>query len=147
MHILVVEDEPKVAAFIQKGLQDERYGVAVVSDGESALQSARTVLYDLIILDLLLPKVDGLTVLKQLRSQGVTTPVLVLTARGSVEDRVQGLGEGADDYLVKPFAFEELLARIRVLLRRTPTMVRELRVADLELGPLRRRVTRGGAVD
>ncbi len=145
MKILVVEDEERVAQFIQKGLREEGHAVDVSHDGEDGEFLAEVNDYDLIILDLMLPKKNGITVCKELRANGVNTPVLMLTARDSVEDKVRGLDAGADDYLPKPFAFEELLARVRALLRRqsesrTPT----LKVGDLELDPISRRVTRAG---
>ena len=145
MRILVAEDERKVASFIRQGLEEEGHAVEVAGDGESALDLI--VIgppYDLVILDVMLPKRDGFAVLRAMRGRGVRTPVLVLTARDSVADKVAGLDVGADDYLTKPFAFEEFLARVRALLRRggdapAPT----LRVADLTLDPARREVKRG----
>ncbi len=118
MRILIVEDEKKVAAFIKKGLEEETYAVDVAYDGEDGLHMGLENQYDLIILDLMLPIIDGLNVLSRLREKKVDTPILLLTAKDSVEDKVTGLNTGADDYLTKPFAFSELLARIRVLLRR-----------------------------
>ena len=118
MRILIVEDEKKVAAFIKKGLEEETYAVDVAYDGEDGLHMGVENQYDLIILDLMLPIIDGLSVLSRLRDKKVDTPILLLTAKDSVEDKVTGLNTGADDYLTKPFAFSELLARIRVLLRR-----------------------------
>ncbi|MDX8395782.1 MAG: response regulator transcription factor [Mariprofundaceae bacterium] len=145
MKILVVEDEERVAHFIQKGLKEEGHAVDVSYDGEDGGFLAEVNDYDLIILDLMLPKKNGLQVCREIRERGVITPVLMLTARDSVEDKVRGLDAGADDYLAKPFAFEELLARVRALLRRrseskTPT----LQLADLELDPMSRQVTRSG---
>lgn len=145
MKILVVEDEERVAQFIQKGLKEEGHAVDVAYDGEEGGFLAEVNDYDLIILDLMLPKKNGLQTCKEIRDHGVNTPVLMLTARDSVEDKVRGLDAGADDYLPKPFAFEELLARVRALLRRqseskTPT----LKIADLELDPMSRQVTRSG---
>jgi len=145
MKILVVEDEERVAQFIQKGLKEEGHAVDVAYDGEDGGFLAEVNDYDLIILDLMLPKKNGLQTCKEIRDHGVNTPVLMLTARDSVEDKVRGLDAGADDYLAKPFAFEELLARVRALLRRqseskTPT----LKIADLELDPMSRLVTRSG---
>ena len=145
MRILIVEDERKVAGFIRQGLQEEGHAVELASDGAEALD---TVLggpaYDLIVLDLMLPKRDGFGVLKSLRDRGVTTPVLVLTARDSVGDKVTGFDLGADDYLTKPFAFEELLARVRALLRRgAARRLTTLRLADLALDPATRTVVRG----
>ena len=118
MRILIVEDEKKVAAFIKKGLEEETYAVDVAYDGEDGLHMGVENQYDLIILDLMLPVIDGLEVLSRLRENKVDTPILLLTAKDSVEDKVTGLNTGADDYLTKPFAFSELLARLRVLLRR-----------------------------
>ncbi len=145
MKILVVEDEERVAQFIQKGLKEEGHAVDVSYDGEDGGFLAEVNDYDLILLDVMLPKKNGISVCREIRARGVVTPVLMLTARDSVEDRVRGLDAGADDYLVKPFAFEELLARVRALLRRradskTPT----LQLADLELDPITRLVTRAG---
>jgi len=145
MRILIVEDERKVAGFIRQGLREEGHAVELATDGAEALD---TVLggpaYDLIVLDLMLPKRDGFGVLKSLRDRGVTTPVLVLTARDSVGDKVTGFDLGADDYLTKPFAFEELLARVRALLRRgAARRLTTLRLADLALDPATRTVVRG----
>jgi heavy metal response regulator len=143
MRILVVEDEEKVASFIRKGLEEEHYAVDVALDGEEGLLLAQINPYDLIVLDLMLPKVDGFRFLSQLRSDSVDIPVLVLTARDSVTDKVRGLDLGADDYLTKPFSFAELLARVRALLRRgKPQRAPVLRVADLTLDPAARRVMR-----
>jgi len=121
MRLLVVEDEMKVASFLKRGLEAENYAVDVATDGEDGLHLATTHEYDLIMLDILLPKLTGFEVLQKLRDRNIRTPVIMLTARSSLGDRVQGLDLGADDYLVKPFAFEELLARIRALLRRRAT--------------------------
>ncbi len=145
MKILVVEDEERVSLFIQKGLREEGHAVDTAADGEDGGFLAEVNDYDLIVLDIMLPKKNGITVCRELRDRGVNTPVLMLTARDSVEDRVRGLDAGADDYLVKPFAFEELLARVRALLRRqsdskTPILV----IGDLELNPISRSVTRNG---
>lgn len=145
MRILVVEDERKVARFLERGLKEEAYAVDVAYEGEEGLHLAQIHDYDLIVLDLLLPKKDGLQLLRELRAAGKQTRVLMLTAKDAVRDRVQGLEAGADDYLAKPFAFEELLARVRALLRRgqgaEPT---RLQVADLSLDLLTREVVRGG---
>jgi heavy metal response regulator len=145
VRILVVEDERKVASFIKKGLEEEGYAVDVAADGEEGLVLALTRVHDLIILDVRLPKIDGLGVLQALRHDSVTAPVLLLTVRATIEDKVLGLDAGADDYLTKPFAFQELVARVRALLRRRmeaePTV---LRIGDLTLDPARRTVTRGG---
>ncbi len=145
MRILVVEDERKVASFIRQGLEEEGHAVEVAGDGAEALELALGgPPYDLVILDLMLPKRDGFSVLRTLRGRGVTTPVLVLTARDSVADKVGGLDLGADDYLTKPFAFDELLARVRALLRRGgERRLATLRLDDLTLDPATRAVTRG----
>ena len=145
MRILVVEDEPGIASFIRQGLSEAGYAVDVASDGEEGLDYALAAPYDLLVLDILLPKMDGLRLLRELRERGMRMPVLLLTARDTVEDRVQGLDSGADDYLVKPFAFPELLARVRALLRRPPLQSNPvLRVGDLELDTVRREVRRAG---
>jgi heavy metal response regulator len=145
MRILVVEDERKIAEFIRRGLKEEGYSVDVAYDGEHGYHLARINEYDLMILDLMLPKMDGLALCRQLRQDKFTLPILILTVKDSVKDKVTGLDSGANDYLTKPFAFEELLARCRALLRTygaaEPT---RLRVADLELDLLSHRVTRGG---
>lgn len=145
MRILVVEDEQKVASFIQKGLQEEGYAVDLALDGEEGLAMALDGVHDLVVLDIMLPKRDGLVVLGELRQRRIQTPVLLLTARDAVADRVTGLDTGADDYLVKPFAFDELLARIRALLRRrSGDRLALLTVANLTLDPATREVRRGG---
>jgi DNA-binding response OmpR family regulator len=145
MRILVVEDERKVASFIRQGLEEEGHAVETVADGATALDLVEADPgYDLIVLDVMLPKRDGLDVLKTLRARGVTTPVLILTARDAVADKVAGLDLGADDYLTKPFAFEELVARVRALLRRgTDQRASVLRLADLSLDPVTREAARG----
>jgi len=146
MKILIVEDEPKTGDYLKQGLTEAGFVADLARTGPDGLHLGLTEDYDLAILDVMLPGMDGWQVLKALRAAGRALPVLFLTARDRVEDRVQGLELGADDYLVKPFAFAELLARVRTLLRRggtQPTPDR-LRAADLELDPLRRRVTRGG---
>ena len=142
MHILVVEDTIKVASFIQRGLEASQYQVDVEHDGEAGLNRLLFEDYDLVILDVMLPKMDGFSVIKAMRKQGVKVPVLLLTARGALEDKVTGLDVGADDYLTKPFAFEELLARVRALLRRGATVPELLELADLRLDPAKREVTR-----
>ncbi|HEY8035555.1 MAG TPA: heavy metal response regulator transcription factor [Methylobacter sp.] len=145
MRILIVEDEKKTAAYLQKGLAEQGFVVDVGIDGEEGLQLATTVEYDLIILDVMVPLRDGWSVLKELRRSGKQTPVLFLTARDSIDDRVKGLELGADDYLVKPFAFVELLARIRSILRRGPARQAEhLTLADLTLDPVRHKAFRNG---
>jgi two-component system copper resistance phosphate regulon response regulator CusR len=143
--LLVIEDEPKTAAFLRKGLGEAGFVVDVAATGDDGLHLARTGGYDLVILDVLLPGRDGWSVLTELRRGGNATPVLFLTARDAVPDRVKGLELGADDYLVKPFAFSELLARVRTLLRRGPARTPEtVQVADLEIDLVRHRVTRAG---
>jgi heavy metal response regulator len=144
MHVLVVEDEQKVASFLRRGLEAEGYAVEVARDGESALNRALEAQYDAVILDVMLPKRDGFSVLRELRQRGSQVPVLLLTARSAVEDKVAALDTGADDYLTKPFDFAELLARLRALLRRGRAAVQTvLRLADLSLDPASRAVTRG----
>jgi len=144
LKILIVEDEKKVSDFVRKGLQEEGYVVDAVYNGEDGLRMAADDVYDLVILDIYLPRLDGLTVLKRLREKKIATAVLLLTVRATIEDKVLGLNSGADDYLTKPFAFQELLARVRALLRRRVEVnSAEVRVADLVLDPLRRSVTRG----
>ena len=144
MRLLVVEDEQKIANFIKEGLQKEGHAVDHAADGGSGLQMALEGLHDVIVLDVMLPQLDGLSVLQQLRQKNVTTPVLLLTVRATVEDKVLGLDAGADDYLTKPFAFEEFVARVRALLRRrAETAPPILQVADLVLDPARRVVLRG----
>ena len=145
MRLLVVEDEAKLARFIQQGLQEEGYAVDVADTGELGLALALDRIHDVIILDIHLPQMDGLHVLQKLRQARVTTPVLLLTVRATIEDKVLGLDAGADDYLTKPFAFQELVARVRALLRRrTDVASPVLQIADLRLDPARRVVTRGG---
>ena len=143
MKILVIEDEPKAAAYLQQGLSEAGYVVDVASDGESGLAAARSHDYALIVCDLMLPHRDGFSVVVELRRAGRETPVLFVTARDEIDARVRGLDVGADDYLVKPFAFAELLARVRALLRRTPARTPDiLRLADLVCDPRSRRVER-----
>jgi len=145
MYILIVEDEKKVAGFIKQGLQEERYTVDVAYDGSEALILAKMNSYDLIVLDIMLPKKDGMEVLKTLRVQELSIPILMLTAKDTLEDKVQGLDSGADDYITKPFAFAELLARIRALLRRgKPTNETSLTAADLMLDTATHKVQRAG---
>jgi two-component system, OmpR family, copper resistance phosphate regulon response regulator CusR len=144
MRILVVEDEHKVAKALKEGLEDERFEVALAHTGEDAFFLINTEKFDLILLDVMLPGRDGLQILRTIRERGVETPVLLLTARASLEDRVAGLNSGADDYLVKPFAFEELLARVRALSRRgRPTDLLRLAIGDLRMDLVTRKVTRG----
>ncbi len=144
MRILLAEDDSRVASFVRRGLREEQYAVDRAEDGEKALFMAQTGAYDLIILDLMLPKKDGLEVLRTLREAKCGTPVLILTAKDKPKDKVEGLNAGADDYLTKPFGFEELLARVRALFRRRGDMVPTvLTAADLEMDTLKQRVCRG----
>ncbi len=145
MRILIVEDERKVSQFLKKGFQAESISVDVAADGEQGLSLARMGTYDAIILDVMLPRKDGIELLRELRQSRVTTPVLILSARNELEDRVQGLNLGADDYLPKPFSFSEVLARVRAIVRRKSTDVRSslLSIADLRIDLLSRSVVRG----
>jgi two-component system copper resistance phosphate regulon response regulator CusR len=143
--ILVIEDEKKTAAFLAKGLREAGFHVDVAIDGESGLKQARAIKFDLLIVDIMLPRKDGWEVVAELRRDELRTPILFLTARDSIRDRVKGLELGADDYLVKPFAFPELLARIRSVLRRAPQQQPEdLRIEDLELDMERHKAMRSG---
>ena len=144
MRILVVEDEKRIADFLGRGLESGGYTVDTAPDGQSALDLAHATDYDLVILDMMLPDMDGLRVLEKIRNRKANPPVLILSARGGVEDRVKGLELGADDYLTKPFAFVELLARVRVLLRRGQPTPEKLAVGELTLDCIRRKVTRAG---
>jgi DNA-binding response OmpR family regulator len=145
VHILVVEDERKMAQALQDGLETDGYAVRVAHTGEEGFYLIQAQPFDLAILDVMLPGHDGFEILSTLRKRGVKTPVLLLTSRDTVEDRVRGLDLGADDYLVKPFAFPELLARLRVLLRRSkPAATERLKLADLEMHLSQRQVLRGG---
>jgi two-component system OmpR family response regulator len=146
MRILVVEDDKKIASFVVNGLKQSGFAVDHSADGEEGLLRAQTLSYDALVVDVMLPKLDGLSLVEQLRAKGVRAPVLILSAKASVEDRVRGLHAGGDDYLTKPFAFSELLARIQALIRRasqTPEPTR-LSVGDLELDLVSREVRRGG---
>jgi DNA-binding response OmpR family regulator len=145
MRILLVEDDKDLAQFIRKGLKEEQYAVDLATDGEEGLQLASVNPYDLLILDIMLPKLDGLALCRRVRAKGNATPVLLLTARNTVEDKVSGFETGADQFLTKPFAFAELLARVRALLRRgAPQQLVQLKAADLELDPASRRASRAG---
>jgi heavy metal response regulator len=145
MRILVIEDEQKIANFIKRGLKEEGYAVDIASDGEQGHFHATTNEYDLIVLDVMIPKIDGLTLCRKLREAKLTIPIMMLTAKDEVKSKVAGLDSGADDYITKPFAFEELLARIRVLLRRQKEgqVTTKLQVDDLVLDLLNHKVTRG----
>jgi len=145
MRILIVEDEKKTSAYLKKGLSENGFIVDVADQGEDGLRCSLRIDYDLVILDIMLPKQDGWSVIAEIRRSGKQTPVLFLTARDTVQDRVKGLELGADDYIVKPFAFSELLARVRSILRRGPTRQPEiLRITDLEIDLLRHKAIRGG---
>jgi len=147
MQILLVEDDAEAARHVGSGLREAGYGVQTCADGQQGRAAAQAAQFDLLIIDRMLPYLDGLSLIAELRAQGVRTPVLVLSALGTVDERVEGLRAGGDDYLVKPFALAELLARVEALLRRASGDVRHvgvLRVADLELNVLARRVSRGG---
>jgi two-component system, OmpR family, copper resistance phosphate regulon response regulator CusR len=147
MHVLIVEDEQKIAAFLRRGLTENGFVVDVAEDGEQGLEYALARKMDLIILDVALPKRDGWSLIAELRKAEIHTPVLFLTARDSVPDRVKGFDLGADDYLIKPFHFSELLARVRSLLRRSPERREEIvTVGDLEIDARRHKVTRAGTV-
>ncbi|PYJ14874.1 MAG: DNA-binding response regulator [Verrucomicrobia bacterium] len=145
MRILVIEDEKKTAGFLAKGLREAGFAVEIARDGETGLEKARATKFDLLIVDIMLPNKDGWEVVVELRRDGVRTPILFLTARDSVRDRVKGLELGADDYLVKPFAFSELLARVRSVLRRAPERQTEhLRIADLDMDMRHHKAARSG---
>lgn len=146
MRILVVEDEQKISAYVKRGLEEQGFAVDAVYTGLEALDWAEAAPYDLVILDILLPKMDGLSVCEELRKRGDRVPILMLTARDAIDDRVAGLDSGADDYLVKPFALKELLARVRALTRRAANAPKSpvLQIADLELDTLTRYITRAG---
>ncbi len=145
MRILVVEDEPGVAHFIRQGLTEAGHAIDVARDGQEGLDYALAAEYDVMVVDIMLPRMNGLDLLREVRRRGIKTLVLLLTARDAIDDRVKGLDAGADDYLVKPFAFPELLARIRALLRRPPLQTDSvLRLGDLEMDVATRKVSRGG---
>jgi two-component system OmpR family response regulator len=146
MRILVVEDDKKIASFIVNGLKQSGYAVDLAGDGEEGLMLARTIAYDAAVVDVMLPKLGGLSLVQQLRAQGARSPVLILSAKASVDDRVRGLQAGGDDYLTKPFAFSELLARIQALIRRSTQAPEPTRLAvgDLTLDLITREVRRGG---
>ena len=147
MRVLVVEDEPRMAALIRQGLEEEAYAVDVVGNGRDALFWADSAAYDIILLDIMLPGMNGLEVCRQLRAEGYTMPILMLTARDTLPDKVKGLDSGADDYLVKPFAIEELTARLRALARReAPVKTAVLTVADLTLDPATKLARRGETI-
>ncbi len=145
MRILIVEDDKKIAGFIKKGLAEEHYAVDVFYDGEEGAYWAQVNDYDLIILDIMLPGKDGIEVCKEIRNKNIVTPIIMLTAKDALENKIKGLDAGADDYLTKPFSFEELLARVRALFRRTQKYkTKTLKAADLELDFVNRKVTRAG---
>ncbi|CEK20654.1 response regulator with CheY-like receiver domain and winged-helix DNA-binding domain [Chthonomonas calidirosea] len=144
MNILIVEDDKSVARFLQQALTEAGYTTQVVEDGETALHLAVSIAFDLILLDVMLPRKDGFTLCKELRAASVTTPILIITARDTLEDKIEGLDSGADDYIVKPCQIGELLARVRALLRRGTSSPPVLRVADLTLDPATRKVCRQG---
>jgi heavy metal response regulator len=146
MRILVVEDEKRIADFVCRGLEGAGYAVDAALNGATALSHVQAADYDLVILDLMLPDMDGLKLLERIRNRKLGPPVLILSARGALDDRVKGLELGADDYMVKPFAFVELLARVRALLRRGQPVPEKLQVADLSVDCIRRRVVRAGEV-
>lgn len=149
MHILVVEDEKRIAYLLRRVLQEERHTVDLAHDGNSGLDLALSGTYDVVILDVMLPGMDGMEICRQMRTENIKSPVLMLTARGAVEDRVFGLNVGADDYLTKPFAMEELLARVNALLRRRSRdfdATLQLQISDLTLDLVRHEVRRGGKI-
>lgn len=143
MRILLVEDDPDISDFIKKGLEEEFYTVDIAEDGNTAVLMANSQTYDLIILDIMIPQMDGLDICVYLRNKGIKTPIIILTALSSVDNKVKGLECGADDYLTKPFAFSELLARIKAIMRRRSDILIELTVSDLKIDIFSRRVFRG----
>jgi DNA-binding response OmpR family regulator len=145
MRVLIVEDEPQAARYLAKGLREYAFAVDVAEDGSTAIEKAATTPYDIVLLDLMLPEVAGVSVCKQMRAGGYMAPILMLTARSAVPDRVAGLNAGADDYLTKPFEFDELVARVRALLRRQPRVQHPtIRVADLVIDTHHQQVSRAG---
>lgn len=147
MHVLIIEDDKDVANYIAKGLSESGYVADTANTGTEGLSMAQSGQYDILIVDRMLPELDGLSIIQQLRNEGQTMPVLILSALGEVDDRVEGLAAGGDDYLVKPYAFSELLARVQALTRRRNTDIQDhmiLEVADLQLDRLKRKVTRAG---
>src|SRR5689334_12457619 len=147
MRILLIEDEKKTAAYLAKGLSEAGFQVTIAEDGDTGLEFALSRLFDLFIIDVMLPKRDGWSIVSTLKRKEIRTPILLLTARDSVQDRVKGLELGADDYLVKPFAFSELLARVRSILRRSQSVqsLEQLRIHDLEIDTRRHKACRAGA--
>lgn len=146
MKVLIVEDDPKIASFVEKGLEEAGFVVDRTEDGEQALQLAKEIKYDAAIIDIMLPKFDGLSLIDLMRQRGIETPILILSAKHTVDDRIRGLQRGADDYLVKPFVFAELLARVQALVRRSTKPIEANRIAcgDLVVDLLERKVRRGG---
>ncbi len=144
MKIILVEDEPRVADFVSKALTEFGYNITWASTGSEGLEKIQSGQYDLVILDIMLPDIDGFSILEKIRIDGVSVPVLMLSAKGAVPDRVKGLDLGADDYLAKPFELNELIARVRALMRRRPNDLSWLTVGDLTLDPVSRKVLRGG---
>ncbi|MCB0092233.1 MAG: response regulator transcription factor [Caldilineaceae bacterium] len=146
MRVLIVEDQPNVSSYLKRALQEQGYAVDLAHDGQEALAWAEVVRFDLIVLDVMLPEIDGIAVCRRLRRQGNQAAILMLTARDTVDDRVMGLDAGADDYLVKPFELKELLARLRALARRHSAKTSVLKLSNLTLDPRTRVVMRGGAI-
>ncbi len=146
MRILLIEDDVKISSFIEKGLREAGFSVDVCHDGRSGLDRALTVSYDVAVIDLMLPRLDGLTVIESMRTEGANTPVLILSAKQSVDDRIQGLQRGGDDYMIKPFSFSELLARVKALIRRDQKSAQPttLRTGELEMDLLKHEVYRQG---